>query len=83
MDEEDTSKASMVEVPEVDASFPMRSVAIGPVYFNPVVSLIATCSLWGLAGYCMVGIVLSRAFGYYEASLLCKIKTKLKLFVAN
>ena len=59
MDEEDTSKASTVEVPEVDASFPMRSVAIGPVYFNPVVSLIATCSLWGLAGYCMVGLSFS------------------------
>jgi hypothetical protein len=36
-----------------DAGLPLREISIGPLSFNPVVSVVGLVPLWGLAGYCM------------------------------
>ena len=50
---------------ETDRDFPMRTVEVGPLNFNPFVSVVATAGLWGLAGYCMVRLVMIQ-------DLVCK-----------
>jgi len=52
-EEEDLKKQEFDREAHI-ASFPMRSLSVGPICFNPFTSLLGIVILWGVAVWCMV-----------------------------